>query len=119
MSLSIRAFILPLLMTAGALSAADGTATPAAVKPYPLKTCIVSGQPLDAMGGPEVLVKDGQEVKFCCPKCIKTFNQDPAKYLAQLNQASAPATKPAAEPATAPAEACTMGGCCGMGGAKP
>lgn len=53
-------------------------------KPYPLKTCIISGEKLGSMGKPPVLVVDGQEVKFCCKNCIKDFNKDPKKYLKEI-----------------------------------
>ncbi len=55
-----------------------------AVKSYPLKKCIVSGEELGSMGKEVTLVQDGQEVKFCCKSCIKKFKADPAKYLAKL-----------------------------------
>ena len=62
-----------------ALSAADG-----GPKPYPLKTCIVSGEKLGSMGKPPVAVVENQEVKFCCKSCIKDFNKDPQKYLKEI-----------------------------------
>jgi hypothetical protein len=77
--------------------AAPGTAAPGGasspavgVKPYPLKTCIVSGEVLGSMGDPIVLVHEGQEVKFCCDGCTGEFKKNPAKYLAKL-----PVAKPA------------------------
>ena len=54
------------------------------VKPYPLKTCIVSGEDLGTMGKPVVIVHEGQEVKFCCKNCKPRFEKDPAKYLSKL-----------------------------------
>jgi len=57
-------------------------------KPYPLKVCIVSGQPLDAMGGPKVIVHEGQEVKFCCASCQPRFDKNPDKYLKKLEEDS-------------------------------
>jgi len=59
------------------LSAAD-------VKPYPLKTCLVSGNELGSMGTPITKVYEGQEIKFCCKPCIKKYEANPAKYLAKL-----------------------------------
>ena len=58
---------------------------------YPLKTCVVSGEPLDSMGGPVSIQHDGKTVKFCCKSCIDDFKKDPAPYLEKLTQASAPA----------------------------
>ncbi len=74
-----------------------------AAKPYPLKTCIVSGEKLDGdMGKPHVFVHEGQEIKLCCKGCLKDFNKEPAKYIkkladAQKNAKDANATAPAQE----------------------
>jgi hypothetical protein len=54
-------------------------------KPYPLNTCLVGGEELGKMGKPEVMVYEGQEIKFCCGACIGTFKKDPAKYLKILD----------------------------------
>lgn len=59
------------------LSAAD-------VKPYTLKTCLVSGNELGAMGKPITKVYGSQEIKFCCKPCIKKFEANQAKYLGKL-----------------------------------
>jgi hypothetical protein len=54
-------------------------------KPYPLKTCIVSGEKLDSdMGKPYVFVEKGQEIKLCCKDCLKDFQKNSAKYLKKL-----------------------------------
>jgi hypothetical protein len=74
-----------------ALQAAEGqpiaqAAEPAKpkVKPYPLKTCVVSDEELGSMGKPVVFVYKGQEIKLCCKSCRKDFDKDPAKYLKKL-----------------------------------
>ena len=72
--------ILFTVLAAGLSFAADP-----APKPYPLKTCIISGEKLGSMGKPPVLVVDNQEVKFCCKNCIKDFNKDPQKYLKEIS----------------------------------
>jgi len=54
------------------------------VKSYPLKTCIVTDNDLESMGGSIRLVHEGQEVKFCCQPCIGKFRTDPGKYLRKL-----------------------------------
>ncbi len=50
--------------------------------PYPLATCIVSGDKID----PTVpaMVHNGQQVKFCCKACVKKFQAAPEKYLIKL-----------------------------------
>ena len=55
-----------------------------ATKPYPLKTCVVSGEKLGSMGDPIVFVHEGQEIKLCCKNCRPDFDKDSAKYLAKL-----------------------------------
>jgi hypothetical protein len=57
-----------------------------AAKPYPLDTCLVSGEELGSMGDAYVFVHEGQEIKMCCKKCLKKFNADTAKYLAMLEK---------------------------------
>ena len=60
----------------------------ASVKPYPLKTCIVSGEKLGEMGEPVVFVHEGQEIKLCCKNCRKDFDKEPDKYLSKLAEAA-------------------------------
>ena len=56
-----------------------------AAKPYPLTTCLVTGEKLGSMGTPVVKVYDGQEVKFCCKSCVKKFEAAKTKYLKKLH----------------------------------
>lgn len=58
----------------------------AADKPYPLDTCIVSGNKLGTMGKVVVRSHEGQEIKFCCKPCVKKFEANPAKYLSKLKK---------------------------------
>jgi YHS domain-containing protein len=53
-------------------------------KPYPLKTCPVSGEELGKMGEPYRFSYKGQEIKLCCKSCEKEFNKEPDKYLKKL-----------------------------------
>ena len=68
--------------------AADQKPDPKA-KPYPLKTCIVSGEKLGEMGDPYVFTHEGREIKLCCKNCLKDFNKAPAKYIKKLDEAAA------------------------------
>ncbi|HXF09633.1 MAG TPA: hypothetical protein VN625_02535 [Desulfuromonadaceae bacterium] len=62
----------------------------AAVKPYPLKTCIVSGEKLGGdMGEPVTFVYQDQEIKFCCAMCKPKFLNDPNTFLKKINEAAA------------------------------
>lgn len=109
MRLSLVTTALSLLLV-GALHAAD--APVAQTKPYPLKTCLITGATLGGMGDPIVKIYDGQEIKFCCGACPKSFEKDPAKYIAEMNkQAAALSAAPgtAAPAAAAPKSAM---GCC-------
>jgi YHS domain-containing protein len=65
------------------------------LKPYTLKTCVVSGDKLGEMGDPYVYEYQGREIKFCCKGCLKDFNKDPAKYIKKIEQEEAKAKKPA------------------------
>lgn len=49
--------------------------------PYPLSTCLVSGEKLDSMGKPYVFVYRDREIKLCCKACLKKFQKNPAKYM--------------------------------------
>ena len=61
--------------------------------PYPLKTCVVSGEDLGEMGEPIPFVYTNgganQEIKFCCPMCKPKFLKDPDKYMKIINDAEA------------------------------
>jgi YHS domain-containing protein len=69
----------------------DDSQAETSVTPYPLKTCLVSGEDLGSMGDPYVIVHEGQEIKFCCDSCEPKFKKDPAKYLAMLKKGSSAA----------------------------
>ena len=56
-------------------------------KPYPLDTCIVSGEKLDEMGKPYVFTHEGREIKLCCKNCLKDFKKEPAKFVKQIEEA--------------------------------
>ena len=64
------------------------------IKPYPLKTCVVSGDKLGDMGDIHVIQYKGRDVRFCCPDCEKDFRKAPKKYLDKLDAAEAAATQP-------------------------
>jgi YHS domain-containing protein len=74
-------------------TAASSTTNKAAVKPYPLDYCLVSGDKIGAMGKPIVTVFQGQEIKFCCPDCPPEFKKNPDKYMKKLKDAEAAAKK--------------------------
>ena len=53
-------------------------------KPYPLTTCLVSGEDLDEMDERVSAVYEGQTFEFCCKPCLVKFNKNPEKYVSQL-----------------------------------
>ena len=73
------------LLAFGPALLADG---PKEVKPYPLKTCVVSGEKLDSMGKPYVFTNGTQEVKLCCKDCLKDFKKDPTKFAKKIEDAN-------------------------------
>jgi YHS domain-containing protein len=79
------------LLAAIAMIAAPVTtkAADAAPKPYALEYCVFSGDKLGAMGKVKSEVYEGQEMKFCCNDCKKTFDKDPAAGLKKYQAAVA------------------------------
>ena len=87
----------------------SGDDSKAAVKPYPLNTCLVMDSSLDQLGRPKRKVYKGQEMKFCCTRCVKAFNKNPDFYLDKLTKATAPAEATGAEKVTSTATTATGG----------
>ena len=91
-----------LLLAFGCLLAGDPTPANEAARAkaraeYPLQSCIVSGEHLDAGQIVEYTYqepgKPDRLVRFCCRKCLARFKADPAKYLRKLDEAAAKAGK--------------------------
>jgi len=57
------------------------------VKPYPLTTCIVSGEALESDAAVGAVV-EGREYQFCCKSCVKDFKKDTAKFSKKLDEAT-------------------------------
>ena len=76
-------------LAAGVLSArADDKHADNKAKPYPLKTCVVSGEKFEGSEmKPHEFVHEGQTIKLCCKSCLKDFNKEPAKYLKKIEEA--------------------------------
>jgi len=53
-------------------------------KPYVLDTCVVGGEKLGSMGPVSSEIRDGYEVKFCCPKCQVKFDDMPSRYMKEV-----------------------------------
>lgn len=55
---------------------------------YPMNTCVVSGAKLGSMGHAVDLVFANRLVRFCCAPCIEDFENEPSKYLRQIDAAA-------------------------------
>lgn len=87
---NLTAAVLTMSVLAGPFVALAGDQKPQEkAKPYPLKTCIVSGEKLGEMGKAFSFVHEGQEIKLCCKDCQKDFKKDPAKFMKKLKEAAA------------------------------
>ena len=64
------------------------SAQPAKPKPYPLRTCLVSGEDLDEMDERVSTVYKGQTYEFCCKPCLVKFKKDTEKYASKLGAAA-------------------------------
>jgi hypothetical protein len=81
------------LCTAALNARAGDTTNTAKLKPYTLKTCVVSGDKLGEMGDPYVYKYKDREIKFCCKGCLKDFNKDPKKYVKKIEEEETKAKK--------------------------
>lgn len=99
------------LATAGILLAAGARAD--APGPYPLKTCVVSGEKLGEMGPPHVFTYRGREIRLCCKGCAKDFEREPAKFMKKIEAAERPATPGAGNDASGRPGHSGCGGCGG------
>ena len=59
-----------------------------AVKPYPMETCVVSGEKLGGMGEPFVFEYEGREIMLCCKSCKKDFDKAPKPFVAKVDDAA-------------------------------
>ncbi|MEK0448369.1 MAG: hypothetical protein RL088_637 [Verrucomicrobiota bacterium] len=87
MKTKLTSIILAALTTLLASCASGGGGATAAIggaKPYPLKTCLVTGNDLNSMGDEQVITYEGRVLKFCCEPCVAKFKKNPVKYLAKL-----------------------------------
>lgn len=72
---------------AGVFKKLDEAVVKAQSENYPLKTCVVSGEKLDSMGGSVNHVVANRLVKFCCAGCADEFKKDPAAHLKKIDDA--------------------------------
>lgn len=53
---------------------------------YLLKTCPVSGKPVNSMDAPASKVIGGREIIVCCPPCLSRIEKDLTKYNAKIDK---------------------------------
>ena len=87
-SKSTIAILTAVLMT-GTFAFADSATSSGVPKNYPLKKCVVSGDPLGEHGKVVKVSSQGTEVYLCCKDCVKDFKKDPAKYAKMVKDAQA------------------------------
>ncbi|MBD3237160.1 MAG: hypothetical protein GF330_10675 [Candidatus Eisenbacteria bacterium] len=78
-------FLVALVLTPGILAAGEAEQEEAAV-PYPLNRCLVADEPLSGEGALSH-VYQGQELRFCCPSCLREFESAPGRYLEKMREA--------------------------------
>lgn len=76
-------FFIVLICFCAQLTAADQMSDKELI-PYPLDTCIVTGQDLYAVHGPITFAYENREIKLCTKSCVMIFEDDPELYLAAL-----------------------------------
>ena len=81
--------LLAALALAPLFATADDAKPEVKTKPYPLKTCVVSGEKLGGDMTPYTFTNNNQEVKLCCKGCLATFKKDEAKYLKKIDDEAA------------------------------
>lgn len=74
---------------AAGIAARDSALVETQLAAYPTTQCVVMEADLDVMGTPKDFVYGARLVRLCCDNCIETFREDPARYLAALDQAKA------------------------------
>jgi YHS domain-containing protein len=94
-NLSLICLLSSLALLPLAVSAADAKAdAQAEAKPYPLKTCPVSGEKFGGdMGKPYIMAYEGREIKLCCKGCVDDFNKNAASYIKKIDAAEKKAAK--------------------------
>ena len=56
-------------------------------KTYPLKKCVVSGDPLGEHGKAVKVTYKGTDVYLCCRDCKADFDKNPMKYVKMVKDA--------------------------------
>jgi hypothetical protein len=74
-----------------AMTLVDAAYVKALTTTYPLKTCVVSGEDLGAMGETCDKLYGTRLVRFCCSSCTASFEKEPAAYLKKIDDARKPA----------------------------
>lgn len=77
------------IITAVAFGGSIASAADAVVpKDYPLKTCVISGEPFGGDMIPFKATHEGTDVWLCCKRCKGKFDKEPAKYTQKVKDAA-------------------------------
>jgi YHS domain-containing protein len=87
MKFASLALVAALVATFATASFAADKKSKLKTKPYPMDTCVVSGEKLGSMGDSFVFVEGDQEVQLCCKSCQKDFAKEKKANLAKINDA--------------------------------
>ncbi len=80
----------PFLLTLILAATLAAVSTPVRADDYPIKTCVVTGDPFGGdLGAPIDVKYKGRTVRLCCKACVKKFNASPDKYVAILDAETA------------------------------
>jgi hypothetical protein len=72
-----------------AMAALDAAWIAAQRASYPTTVCPVMDMEVDEMGTPIEILHGTRLVRLCCDSCVETFREDPAKWLAALDELAA------------------------------
>jgi YHS domain-containing protein len=81
--------ILTAVLLGSTFAFADSATPKGAPKDYPLKKCVVSGDPLGEHGKVVKVSNGGTDVYLCCKDCVKDFNKDPEKFTKMVKDGAA------------------------------
>jgi len=81
----LASVVVGVLMAVPSAPADDAAIIKKQLPVYPMKTCAVSGEALEADA--VNYVHEGRLVRFCCNGCVKEFQKDPKTTLAKVDRA--------------------------------
>lgn len=87
MKIKFTIAILAAVLLGSTFAFADSALPKGVPTDYPLKKCVVSGDPLGEHGKVVKVSNGGTDVYLCCKDCVKDFNKEPEKYTKMVKDA--------------------------------